>query len=194
MKNIYTTFEIAHLCNVDISTVINWIDSGKLIAYKTPGGHRRIRGDNFIKFLKAYGLPVPRGMGGNGLTALIIDDDNGQRQHLVEEIKSKWPGMDIHEASNGFVAGKLLAERQPDLVILDAGLKGVDVYEVCCLIKTDRRLKHTRILAVTSFNDETKRQELIDAGADECLAHPVDVNELFASISAVLHNGVKAAS
>ncbi|MFH1380439.1 MAG: helix-turn-helix domain-containing protein [bacterium] len=61
MKNnsILTTFQISQFCNVNISTVIHWINTSKLKAYRTPGGHRRVSKENFIEFLKQYSMPIP---------------------------------------------------------------------------------------------------------------------------------------
>lgn len=39
----YTTHQISKICSVSITTIIDWINKGKLPAYKTPGGHRRVK-------------------------------------------------------------------------------------------------------------------------------------------------------
>ena len=52
-----TTFQAAKLCGVFPTTVINWVNLGKLRAYKTPGGHRRIIMSEFFDFLRRYGIP-----------------------------------------------------------------------------------------------------------------------------------------
>lgn len=54
-----TTFEVAKICGVVHSTISNWIDEGKLTAYKTLGGHRRIKREELLLFLKLYRIPVP---------------------------------------------------------------------------------------------------------------------------------------
>jgi excisionase family DNA binding protein len=59
MKNGWlTTGAIAAYCGVDRSTVLRWIKSGRLTAYTTPGGHRRVRREDFRKFLLAMNLPL----------------------------------------------------------------------------------------------------------------------------------------
>ena len=54
----WTTGAIAEYCGVDRATVLRWIKKGRLTAYTTPGGHRRVRGDDFRKFLRDVNLPV----------------------------------------------------------------------------------------------------------------------------------------
>ena len=185
MDEILTTFEVAKLCGVDITTVINWTESGKLVAYKTPGGHRRIRKDEFIKFLKAFNLPIPRGMGGDGLSALVVDDDDEVREFVMETLKSRWPEMEVFEARDGFGAGKLLAERRPKLVILDLRLPGVDGNEVCASIHADRRLKNTKVLMVTAFTGETDRAHMPDTG-EECIIKPFTAKDFLKKVEKLL--------
>ena len=54
-KGAFTTQEAADHCNVSSQSIIKWINSGKLKAYKTLGGHRRILLENFERFLKENG-------------------------------------------------------------------------------------------------------------------------------------------
>ena len=53
-----TTSDVASYCGVSSVTVTRWIRGGKLKAYTTPGGHYRIRKQDFREFLEASGLPV----------------------------------------------------------------------------------------------------------------------------------------
>ena len=53
-----TTSDVAKYCGVTSVTVSRWIRRGKLRAYTTPGGHYRIRKQDFKEFLEASGLPV----------------------------------------------------------------------------------------------------------------------------------------
>jgi excisionase family DNA binding protein len=52
-----TTGQIARHCHVSIPTVKRWIQRGKLAAFSTPGGHRRVALDAFQRFLKEYRMP-----------------------------------------------------------------------------------------------------------------------------------------
>lgn len=54
-----TTREIAKLCGVSPTTVIRWIDSGMLPAFKLPSGHRRARYAEVRSFLERFEMPVP---------------------------------------------------------------------------------------------------------------------------------------
>jgi len=58
-KKPYTTGEIAGFCNVTINAVKKWIASGKLNAFRTPGGHFRVNRDDFMEFLKESPVTYP---------------------------------------------------------------------------------------------------------------------------------------
>jgi len=62
-KEILTTFDAAKICNVTMTTIVNWIKDGSLKAYKTKGsiyggGHRRVKRPDLEKFIKKHRLDV----------------------------------------------------------------------------------------------------------------------------------------
>ena len=59
MKEILTTKEVATLFRVGQRTVYRWIDSGRLEAFQTPGGHHRVRGDSVAKLFRSMTRQEP---------------------------------------------------------------------------------------------------------------------------------------
>ncbi|MCB4792421.1 MAG: response regulator [Elusimicrobia bacterium] len=58
-NEVLTTYQVSRYCGVTLTTVTNWIEHGLIPAYKTPGGHRRVKKDDLIEFLKNYNMPIP---------------------------------------------------------------------------------------------------------------------------------------
>lgn len=58
-QQLFSTHDIAGMIQVDASTVSKWIDKGILLAFRTPGGHRRVRGSDLVAFLQQYQMPIP---------------------------------------------------------------------------------------------------------------------------------------
>ena len=56
---ILTVSQAGKYCKVSSKTIINWIDAGHIKAYKTVGGHRRIKKEDLDQFLKEKGMPLP---------------------------------------------------------------------------------------------------------------------------------------
>ena len=72
---LYTTHDISRLLQVDPSTVSKWIDRGMLVAFRTPGGHRRVRAGDLRSFLIAHEMPVPEELGSSAVRLLVVDDE-----------------------------------------------------------------------------------------------------------------------
>jgi excisionase family DNA binding protein len=74
-KKQYTTHDVGQLLEVDPSTISKWIDRGWLEAFRTPGGHRRVRLEDLLAFLAEHDMPVPVELRGRKLTFVVVDDE-----------------------------------------------------------------------------------------------------------------------
>src|SRR5436305_7720349 len=83
-KTIYTTHDISRLLHVNPRSVINWIEQNLLHSYRTPGGHRRIRHDDLLAFLRKHQIPTPASLTEEKFSILIVDDD----ENIVEMLKA----------------------------------------------------------------------------------------------------------
>lgn len=86
-ESLYTTHEAARMLQADQSTVAKWIDRGVLLAFRTPGGHRRIRASDLRAFIQTYNYPMPAELGGSPNPAdwpvgmeVIVRRDNGTEE------------------------------------------------------------------------------------------------------------------
>src|SRR3989339_813162 len=171
-----TTFQVSKLLHVDITTVIDWIDSGKIPAYKTPGGHRRIEIKDLLEFLKKYRMPIPEELS----TAVDVQKNQiiKQPQNNIKKIsiviKKYFNNIEIELESEGFLAGKKIVEFKPDLLILDIRLPGMDGFEVLKQLKKEKM----KIIVITAFPTKLIREKIITAGADGYLIKPFTAEEL----------------
>src|SRR5262245_35885100 len=84
-KETFTTFEISRFCNVFVTTVANWIDEGKLPAYRTPGGHRRVMRRDLLEFMAKYNIPIPDDLSGDHETKVLVVDDDPDMIQIVTD-------------------------------------------------------------------------------------------------------------
>ncbi|MBI5805369.1 response regulator [candidate division TA06 bacterium] len=166
----FTTFAIAKMLGVYPSTIANWVDSGKLKAFSTPGGHRRVLPGDLKTFLKLHDMPFPAGLTPEEIKILVVDDDPSILELVTGFLKSVKKGYKVFTAVDGFEAGRLLGQHDPHLVILDLKLPGIDGFEVCRQIKEQH--SRTRVLAITGYDNEENRQRIMKAGADAYLGKP----------------------
>jgi len=173
-KSIYTTHEVSHLLHVNPRSVINWIEQSLLPSYRTPGGHRRIRRDDLLAFLRKHQIPTPESLVEGKFSILIVDDE----QEIVDIMKvflQRQGGYQIATASDGITALIEVGRTKPDLMILDIMIPGVDGIEVCRRIKADSNNK-TVIIAVSGNSEHENR--ILQSGADAFMSKPIDLEKL----------------
>ena len=116
-KIVFTTHEVSKLLQVNPRSVINWIEQDLLTSYRTPGGHRRIRREDLLAFLRRHEIPVPRALTAEKFKVLIVEDEDD----IVKILKSFFDRQGIYEvtaASDGISALIEIGRRHPDLLIL----------------------------------------------------------------------------
>ena len=173
-KSIYTTHEVSRLLHVNPRSVINWIEQNLLPSYRTPGGHRRIRHDDLLAFLRKHQIPTPESLVEGKFNVLIVDDE----QEIVEIMRvflQRQGGYEITSAADGISALIEVGRTKPDLLILDIMIPGVDGIEVCRRIKADSS-NRTIIVAVSGSAEHEKR--ILQAGADVFMTKPIDLEKL----------------
>lgn len=187
-----TTGDIASYCEVTSAAVLKWIDSGKLPVFTTPGGHYRVLRSDFRTFLLRHGMFVDEGFFGKGRNKkrILIVDDEPSVVTFIESALILEHKYELATAADGFEAGQLVATFQPDLIILDIMLPGMDGFEVCRRVKEDEATSHVKILAITGFATEENVQKIMHAGADDYMAKPLKLQELQKKVEELLgqHN------
>jgi two-component system alkaline phosphatase synthesis response regulator PhoP len=104
---------------------------------------------------------------------LIVDNEPHIRLLLAQALHSLGKeGVLILTAENGVEALKLLDVEHPDLVFLDLMMPGLHGFDVCRLIKSDYRLKHTYIVILTARSQSVDKQMGSISGADEYMVKP----------------------
>lgn len=100
----------------------------------------------------------------------------------------------VSEACNGEEALTQIAERRPDVVLLDWGLPLVSGFEVCRQIRSSPELRAVPVLMLTARAEEADKVRALDAGADDYVTKPFSVSELIARLRAVLRRAKPASS
>ncbi len=117
----------------------------------------------------------------NGPTILLVDDEAPLRQVLRARLTAR--GYSIQEASSGEEVLRTVPVLQPDVILLDIGLPGIDGIEVT------RRLRpsvQTPIIILSVHAAESDKIAALDAGADDYLTKPCDLGELLDRIRTAL--------
>ncbi len=182
MGRTLSTFKIAQLLQVNPSSVANWVDQGLLPAHRTPGGHRRVAGEDLVRFLRDHKMPVPDELQERPTRVLVVDDEPALSHMIVRALGTASGNLEIYEAHDGFAAGQEVASHHPDVVILDLRMPGMDGFEVCRLIKSQDETKHAVVLAMTAFPSPEIEQRIRQCGAEAFFTKPLDLDRLIQAV------------
>ena len=116
-------------------------------------------------------------------TVLIVDDDLTARETLIAMLEGEH--YDLQAAKDGMQALHMLEELQPDLILLDVMMPGMDGYEVCRRIRATPELAEVPIILLTALDDRASLVRGIEAGADDFLSKPADRRELTARVRTI---------
>ncbi len=174
-RTFFTTFEISEICEVNPTTVQNWVKEKKLKAYSTPGGHRRVRREDLAAFMKEFGLPIPKDLALERRLVLLVDDEPEMLDLLTSVMQSGTEDLEIISATGGVEALLLIGARKPHLVILDIMMPGMNGFEVCRKLKSSKATAGIRIVAITGDHNPNLRERILQAGADLFFTKPLDI-------------------
>ncbi len=186
-EKIYTTYQIGKFCQVNIRTVIRWIETGKLKAYSTPGGHRRVKWSDLINFLVENRMPIPKEIEEAKYRKILVVDDDPDFLELVKKILGDIPEVQVRTTTSGFDAGVIIADWNPDLILLDFIIPDLDGFEVTRKLKNNPKLKKIPIIAVTSITDPEKLDEIKKCGVDAVITKPIEPKSFLKKIERFIH-------
>ncbi|MBH8551354.1 two-component system response regulator [Nostocaceae cyanobacterium CENA357] len=115
---------------------------------------------------------------------LVVDDHTASRMTAVALLSME--GYEVIEADCGATAVELVRQKQPDLILLDVMMPGMDGFEVCQLLKQDNHTRLIPVIFITALNDRRSRIRGIEVGADDFLTKPFDRVELAARVKSLV--------
>jgi two-component system response regulator MprA len=113
---------------------------------------------------------------------LVVDDDRAIRESLARALELD--GYEVELASDGAVALAAIRERRPDVAVLDVMMPNIDGLTVCRVLRAER--DRLPILMLTARTETPDRVAGLDAGADDYLPKPFELDELLARLRALL--------
>lgn len=124
---------------------------------------------------------------------LIVDDDAHLRSLIevtLEPLEDE--GVELFSAENGEQALEIIHQEQPDLVLLDAMMPGLDGFAVCRQVKQVDALEHVVVVMLTAKGQSFDRHHASAVGADRYLTKPFDPDQLLVVAQEVLaRNGLQ---
>ncbi|MBN2875767.1 MAG: response regulator transcription factor [Spirochaetales bacterium] len=123
---------------------------------------------------------------------LVIEDDPDIRELLAYTLGKE--GYEVLQAPSGEAGLKAIAERKPDLVVLDVMLPGLDGLELLRRVKTDASTRAVSVIMVSARGEEADVVSGLELGADDYVTKPFSPRVLVARVRTALRRAVDAAS
>lgn len=117
-------------------------------------------------------------------TLLLVDDNDDFLKFMTDCLKSDY---EVFGASDGRKAWDRIPDMQPDIVVSDVMMPGIDGNELCRLIKNDVRTSHILVILLTARSAEEHLLRGLEAGADDYITKPFNLNVLELRIKNLLN-------
>jgi excisionase family DNA binding protein len=182
-----STIEAARLLGLAVRSVQLMVDRGELTAWKTPGGHRRILrasvdawmagrakgGDAAEGVVLAPGGPAPVDTAASGQHApkLLLIEDSAHYQNLISLlVRQSLPEANLLVATDGIAGLAIAGREQPDVLIIDILLPGIDGATLVTSLRSQPPFSKTTLVIVTSL-DAAQREPYAFALQDLPVIH-----------------------
>ena len=176
-----TSGEIASYCDVNLRTVIRWIESGKLKGFKLPGrGNNRVLVEDFVEFLERHDMPIPDALRGVASSSILIVDDEMPVAKSIQRVARR-AGFDSYIATGGFQAGIMLSQYEPKVMTLDLSMPGMDGYSVIEFTRDQSKYKDLKIVVISAL-DDISLERALEIGADATLQKPFSNHDLTSTL------------
>lgn len=186
LKSVYTTGEVSQICSVSQQTVIRCFDSGKLKGFRVPGSRfRRIPRESLLSFMKEHDIPLDQLESGRK-RVLVVDDDEAIIE-MFTELFDRDGRFEVKTAQTGYDAGVITESFRPDVMLLDFKLPDINGNVVCRTVRANTHYEHMKIIIISGVADPDEVKELMDAGADEFIKKPFEIEAVISRVAEMVN-------
>jgi len=116
---------------------------------------------------------------------ILIVDDNPTNLKLASQVLEV-EGCTVDQAADAEQAQEMLQHITPDLILMDIALPGMDGLTLTRKLKTDEKLRHVPVVAMTAFAMKGDDRKALDAGCDGYITKPIDTRKFPQQVAAFL--------
>lgn len=177
-SNYLTTSQAAHRLGVSVRTVQQWVERGMLTSWKTEGGHRRLDLSAVEALATRTASTQALAARERALKLLIVEDDAAMLRLYRARIALWELPVQIFSAPNGYEGLVMVGETQPQLLVCDLRLPGVNGFEI---VRSLRRMDRYRTLDVVVVSGLAENEVQAHGGLPdrvELMGKPVDFQRL----------------
>ncbi|MBM4371397.1 MAG: helix-turn-helix domain-containing protein [Deltaproteobacteria bacterium] len=176
-KDIFTTYDAARICSANIASIKNWIAKGLLKAFRTPGGHYRIKRRDLQLFIQKYNMPNPF-QERLERKVYILDPDRG----AIARLEKVLPDQILTTFDDALPAALKIGLERPDLLILGPDLGETRGEDFIDLLAGYPETKNITVVVFGAVEDTGRAAALRKRGVAELLGPELDSKDLRAAL------------
>jgi excisionase family DNA binding protein len=181
-KDVFTTGEVAEVCQISQQTVIRCFDNGRIKGFRVPGSRfRRVPREALIQFMKENGISLARLQ--RGKKRILVVDDDPDIVEMLQELLQADGRFEVKTAGTGYDAGLLTHQFNPDLMVLDYMLPDINGNVVLATVRKNPELAHIKVVLVSGVVNQEEVDALLAAGANDFVKKPFDIDHLIGRIA-----------
>ena len=155
LENYCGTTYAARLLGLSVGTIQSLVEKNELVAWKTQGGHRRISMPSIREYQRKHNMPVTMTESSQQqLRVLVVDDDPVIREMLRGFATRTEVPIDCTIMSSGLEALIDIASIQPDVLVADLNMPGVDGFELLRTLRANNQFSKMSCLAISALTPE----------------------------------------
>lgn len=147
-----TTRETAKILKASVRTIQLWVEDGRLKAWKTPGGHRRVLRASVEEML--LNRRRVSGGGGHNYEALLVSDDPDELAMLEKTLSNLGPDVHVRTSRDAYAALIRIGEVCPDLLVIDLEMPGLDDLRYLHTLMAEETRQPARIIALSTVGPD----------------------------------------
>ncbi len=165
------------------SSINNWVKEGRLTAFRTPGGHRRIRAGDLVNFLGSHDMPIPQSLAGAARRRLLWVQEDKRSLRAVERHLERYEAfVDAVFVDNAVHALVQFGLTRPHVFVIDEGTTKNDVYDLCKRLRSlPDAVPHDLFVVMDDVTDALERKAK-GVGAAGVLSKPVSIDVVLGAL------------
>ncbi|MCE9620276.1 MAG: excisionase family DNA-binding protein [Planctomycetes bacterium] len=180
-ERVYTTGEVAAICNVAARTVSKWIDCGRLEGYRIPGSRdRRVTRETLERFMRAHGLPLTGFTQSTGEGTLLIVDSDPNTSKILRDVIAQETKRDAVVVRSAFEAGVICERSRPSSIIVDCNIGVNEAAGLASWLRAEKR--NSRVVATGESMTAGDEATLIRAGVSAIVPKPCTVRAILTAV------------
>jgi excisionase family DNA binding protein len=145
-RRLLTATQIAAFCDVDLKTIHNWADRGKIRGWRTTGRHLRFRRLDVVDFLRTYGFPIPDALKEGRPRIVAIESDGASLAWIERTLSRRFDVEGFDHVIDGLLA---LAGADADVALLGE-VSPLDVSAIAERLRAVGPTAHVRVVTLAS--------------------------------------------